>query len=384
MADMKVIPFMAHRKIAAVISGLVLLGCTVSLTLNGLQFGLDFTGGTQLEIGFERPVDLVQVRSTLDQQSLRNYSVVHFGTDVDVLIRMQGALKDIGVQQVADRLQELGIDTRVALDSRGINTDQYAERLLIGAAPGLAENLQQVFPVAQYGSIYSEAADDGGLYVFLKTSIDEIVTREIIAALGQAVQQQAELRRSEFVGPQVGEELRDDGGLGLLFALAVVMVYVAMRFQLKFSIGAVAALAHDVIFVVGVFSLMHFDFDLTVLAAVLAVIGYSLNDTIVVSDRIRENFRKVRKSTPQEIIDISLTQTLGRTLVTSLTTLLVLTALFLVGGELIRGFSTALIIGVIVGTYSSVYVVPNVLLAMNISKEDLMLPEKEGAELEEV
>jgi preprotein translocase subunit SecF len=195
---------------------------------------------------------------------------------------------------------------------------------------------------------------------------------------------EAELRRIEFVGPQVGEELRDDGGLGMLFALAVVMVYVAMRFQFKFSVGAVAALAHDVLIVLGFFSVMKLDFDLTVLAAVLAVIGYSLNDTIVVSDRIRENFRKLRKGSSEEVINVSLTQTLGRTLITSLTTILVLLALFYFGGELIHGFSAALLVGVLVGTYSSIYVAANVLMAMNISKEDLMPPEKEGEEFDEV
>ena len=384
MAETKVIRFMAQRKIAAILSALVLLAAVGSLAVNGLQFGLDFTGGTQVEVGCEQPVELGKVRTTLEQQSIRNTSVVHFGTDVDVLIRMQGSLKEIGVQQLQQGLGQFGPAATIELASRGINSDQYVERLLVRDAPGLADNLAALFPVAKYGTLHSEPAEEGALAVFLKTSLEEIVTGDLIRGLGQATGQQAQLRRSEFVGPQVGEELRDDGGLGLLFALAVVMIYVALRFQFKFSVGAVAALVHDVLVVLGLFSFMHLDFDLTVLAAVLAVIGYSLNDTIVVSDRIRENFRKVRKKGPQDIIDISLTQTLGRTLVTSATTLLVLLALFLVGGELIRGFATALIIGVLVGTYSSVYVVPNVLLLMNISKEDLIVPDKEGAELEEV
>ncbi|WP_096086797.1 protein translocase subunit SecF [Agaribacterium haliotis] len=195
-----------------------------------------------------------------------------------------------------------------------------------------------------------------------------------------------ELLRISYVGPQIGEELTNDGGLGLLFSLAVVMAYVALRFQFKFSVGAVAALIHDVIIVLGVFSIFQLDFDLTVLAAVLAVIGYSLNDTIVVADRIRENFRIVRNKTPREVIDLSLTQTLERTLITSLTTLLVLLALFFVGGEMIHNFALALIVGVVIGTYSSIYVAANVLLAMKISREDLLPPqvEKEGEELEEL
>ncbi|WP_210395873.1 protein translocase subunit SecF [Motiliproteus sediminis] len=200
---------------------------------------------------------------------------------------------------------------------------------------------------------------------------------EVLSALRAGTEAEVSLLRSEFVGAQVGEELREQGGLGMLLALAIVMLYVAFRFQFKFSVGAVVALAHDVFIVLGVFSLLKLDFDLTVLAAILAVIGYSLNDTIVVSDRIRENFRKMRKGDSEEIINESLNQTLGRTLMTSLTTLLVLFALFFFGGEMIHGFATALMIGVLVGTYSSIYVAANVLLVMNISREDLLPPEKE-------
>jgi preprotein translocase subunit SecF len=187
-----------------------------------------------------------------------------------------------------------------------------------------------------------------------------------------------DLRRAEFVGPAVGEELTNQGGLGLLTALGLVMIYVAFRFQLKFAVGAVVALFHDVVITLGIFSVVRWDFDLTVLAALLAVIGYSLNDTIVVSDRIRENFRKIRRGSPESIINTSLNQTLGRTLVTSLTTLLVLFALLFLGGELIRGFAVGLIIGVMVGTYSSIYVASNMLMVLDISKEDLAIPIKEG------
>jgi preprotein translocase subunit SecF len=193
---------------------------------------------------------------------------------------------------------------------------------------------------------------------------------------------EVELRRIEFVGPQVGDELRDQGGLAMLMALGLVMLYVTFRFQLKFSLGSVAALAHDVLITLGFFSILGLEFDLTVLAALLAVIGYSLNDTIVVSDRIRENFRKIRKSDAEQVINVSLTETLGRTLVTSLTTLLVLVALFVFGGEMIHGFATALIVGVMIGTYSSIYVAASTLLWLGISKEDLMVPVKEGAELD--
>ena len=302
--ELKVIDFMGKRKIAALLSLLLLIGSIASLAINGLKFGLDFTGGTQIEVGYQQPANLNQVREQLDASGFEGAVVVHFGAETDVLIRLQ----------------------------RGFD-------------PGLGD--------------------------------------EILAALNRSGEE-VELRRIEFVGPQVGEELRDDGGLGMLFALVVVMAYVAMRFQFKFSIGAVAALAHDVILVLGFFSVMKLDFDLTVLAAVLAVIGYSLNDTIVVSDRIRENFRKLRTETPEEVVNFSLSQTLGRTLITSLTTILVLLALFFFGGEIIHGFSIALLVGVLVGTYSSIYVASNVLLSMNISKEDLMLPVKEGEEFDEV
>jgi preprotein translocase subunit SecF len=193
-----------------------------------------------------------------------------------------------------------------------------------------------------------------------------------------------ELRRIEFVGPQVGDELREQGGLAMLLALGLVMLYIAFRFQFKFAVGAVVALVHDVLIVLGFFSVSGLEFDLTVLAAILAVIGYSLNDTIVVSDRIRENFRKLRRADAREVINISLTETLGRTLVTSLTTLLVLVALALFGGEMIFGFAVALLVGVAIGTYSSIWVASNVLLAMGVSKEDLLIPVKEGVEQDDL
>lgn len=213
----------------------------------------------------------------------------------------------------------------------------------------------------------------------------ENLANEVTAALNVG-EHDVTVKQASFIGPQIGEELRDDGGLGMLFALAVVMAYVALRFQFKFSVGAVVALIHDVIIVIGLFSLFQWDFDLTVLAAILAVIGYSLNDTIVVYDRIRENFRIIREESVQGIINFSLTQTLGRTLMTSGTTIVVLLALFFVGGEMIHNFATALLIGVGVGTYSSIYVASAILLAMKVTQEDLMPPkvEVEGEEFEEL
>lgn len=301
----KVINFMGQRKKAGFFSLLLILLSLGSLTFKGINFGLDFTGGTLVEVGYSEAVPLDSVRTKLSAAGYSGAVVVNFGSDTDVLVRLPQGFSD-----------------------------------------GLGQALIDTLKVDYSGEI--------------------------------------ELRRVEFVGPQVGDELKEQGGLAMLMALGLVMMYVAFRFQFKFSVGAVAALIHDVIITLGVFSAFQLDFDLTVLAAVLAVIGYSLNDTIVVSDRIRENFRLVRKSNPEEIINISLSETLARTIVTSFTTLLVLSALFIFGGELIHGFATALLIGVFVGTYSSIYVAANVLMAMNISREDLIVPPKEGAELDEL
>ncbi len=297
----KIYNFMGLRKIAAGVSILLLLISVGSLAVNGLKLGLDFTGGSLVEVGYEQPVELEGIRSQLKQAGYADAVVQTFGSPTDILIR-------------------LGRDHDPKLGDK------------------------------------------------------------VVAALQDGESQQITLRRNEFVGSQVGEELREQGGLGMLVALAMIMIYVAFRFQFKFSVGAVVALAHDVLIVLGFFSVLQIEFDLTVLAAILAVIGYSLNDTIVVSDRIRENFRKMRKGTSLEIMNTSLSQTLGRTLVTSLTTLLVLIALAVFGGEMIHGFALALLVGVVIGTYSSIYVAANVLMAMGVCKEDLLPPEKEEDE----
>ena len=300
---MKTIPFMKWRWLAVALSGIALLTAVVSLGLKQLNWGLDFTGGTLVEVAYSDSADLVEVRETLAREGYEGAVVVSFGTDRDVLVRLP---------------------------------DGYSD---------------------EQGAV-------------------------MVEKLRGATEMSVELRRIEFVGPQVGEELRDDGGIAMLTALGLVMLYVAFRFQIKFALGAVIALAHDVVFTLGFFSLTGLEFDLTVLAALLAVIGYSLNDTIVVSDRIRENLRKIRRASPSEVIDISLSETLGRTLVTSLTTLLVLAALALFGGEMIFGFAIELLVGVAVGTYSSMYVAATTLLQLGVSKEDVMVPEREGADQE--
>lgn len=294
MRQIKIYNFMGLRRYAVVFSAALLLASAWSLSTQGLVLGLDFSGGTQIEVGYQQSADVGELRQKLETAGFEKPVVVHYGSETDVLIRMQG------------------------------EPDQ-----------SLAERV----------------------YTVLRGDNEQI-----------------ELRRVDYVGPQIGEELRDNGGLGMLIALAIVMLYVAIRFQFKFSVGAVLALIHDVMITLGVFSLARLEFDLTVLAAVLAVVGYSLNDTIVVSDRIRENFRKIRKAAPVEVINESLSQTLWRTINTSLTTMLVLLALFFFGGELIHNFAIALMIGVGIGTYSSIYVAATVMLVMNVDREDLIEP----------
>ena len=299
------IDFMSKRRLAMMISIAVVVVAIISVIARGLNLGIDFTGGTLVEVGYEQAVELNKVRDTLAQAGFGDATVQHFGTPKDVLVRLapQGGEDSA---QLSNRAFEAMVDV------------------------------------------------DAG---------------------------KAELRRVEFVGPQVGDELTEDGGLAMLYALFGILIYVSLRFEYRFALGSVIALIHDVMITIGIFSLFQIPFDLPVLAAILAVIGYSLNDTIVVFDRIRENFRKMRKGSPLEIINSSLNQTLSRTLVTSLTTLLVLVALFVFGGEIIHGFALALIIGVVVGTYSSIYVASTAVLMLGISKADLMPVKKEGAEL---
>ena len=299
------IPFMSYRRFATIGSLVLLIMSIGSLGFKGLNLGLDFSGGTLIEVSYEEAADLVDIRDLMTSNGFDDFQVVNFGSNSDVLIK------------VADKNGN-----------------------------------------SQLGDV---------IYKFLLDADPS-----------------TELKRIEFVGPQIGSELRDQGGLGMLVALGMILLYVAFRFQYKFALGAVAALAHDVVIILGLFSLLSWDFDLTVLAALLAVIGYSLNDTIVVSDRIRENFRGERGFEPDEIVNRSINQTLSRTLITSLTTLLVLFALFFFGGDMIRGFSQALIIGVLVGTYSSIYVVANMLLGLSITQDDLAIPEPEGAEFDDM
>lgn len=382
--EAKIINFMGWRKTAATISIVLLVGSILALAVRGIEFGLDFTGGSQIELGFDQPAELSTIRDVLSDEGLENPVAVFFGSDSEVLIRTQDALSDGVIDQLKEDVAALSSGaTLVEVRNAPSDQVQFSEVLVFSGVDEQTLRNADLFDADYFGN--TRITTDGDqVKVLVQNALDNVYSRYLIRSLEEATGATIELRRSEFVGPQVGAELRDQGGLGMLFALAVVMIYVAIRFQYKFSVGAVAALIHDVIIVLGFFSLLGLDFDLTVLAAVLAVIGYSLNDTIVVFDRIRENFRKMRRGTTNEVINTSLTQTLERTLLTSLTTLLVLVVLFIFGGELISGFATALIVGVVVGTYSSIYVSANTLAAMHLTKEDLMPPQKEGEDQEEV
>ena len=297
------IDFLAWRKLALVVSSIFLVVSIGSLFIKELNWGLDFTGGTLVELSYPNGAEINSIRDSLRSEGFEGAQVANFGSNQEVLIKLPGTISD-----------SLGSEIVSLLKKQNLNED-------------------------------------------------------------------IDLRRIEYVGPQIGSELRDDGGTAMLIALAFMMLYIAFRFQSRFAGAAVIALMHDVIIVVGIFSLLQIDFDLTVLAALLAVIGYSLNDTIVVSDRIRENIRAMDIEDVNKIINTSLNQTLGRTLVTSMTTLLVLFSLYLLGGELIKNFALALIFGVIVGTYSSIYIAANALIMMGLSKEHLKEEEPENSDI---
>lgn len=300
------IDFLNLRKLAIVLSAALIAVSIISLSTRGLNFGIDFTGGTLVEVGYPQSVKLDGIREVLTSSGFANSTVQRFGTTHDVLIRLP-----------------------------------------------LDQNTAHVS-----------------------------LSDQILQALRQH-DKQVELRRVEFVGPQVGDDLREDGGLAMLFALIGILIYVALRFEFRFSIGSVIALIHDVIITVGFFSVTQISFDLNVLAAILAVIGYSLNDTIVVFDRIRENFRKLRKDSVIEIMNLSVNETLSRTIMTALTTLLVLIGLAVLGGEVMFGFAMALIVGILIGTYSSIYVASAAAFMLGVSRADLAVIKKEGADLDQ-
>jgi len=298
--------FIGNRKISLTFSGILMIISIASLAINGLKLGIDFTGGTLIEVGYQKAADLTVLRNTLDEAGFGDATVQNFGTAKDVLIRLK--------------------------PHEGVS------------------------------------------------SVD--LSSKVLEAINKTTAEPAGVRRVEFVGPQVGDDLAEDGFLALLYSTIGILIYVAWRFEWKFSVGAVMATFHDVIVTLGVFSVFGLEFDLTVLAAILALIGYSLNDTIVVYDRIRENFRDLRKTSTEEIMNISINVTLSRTIMTSFTVILVLLSLFFLGGEVIRNFSIALLFGVVFGTYSSIFIASPMALILGVSPEDLMIPVKEGADID--
>jgi preprotein translocase subunit SecF len=300
------INFIGNRNIAMIFSGVLMLISIGSLAVRGLQMGIDFTGGTLIEVGYQKAADLTVLRNTLDTEGFSDATVQNFGTAKDVLIRLK--------------------------PHEGVSSADLSSKVL--------------------------------------------------EAINKTTAEPASVRRVEFVGPQVGDDLAEDGFLALLYSTIGILIYIAWRFEWKFSTGAVIATIHDVIVTLGLFSILGLEFDLTVLAAVLALIGYSLNDTIVVYDRIRENFRLLRNKSTEEIMNISVNVTLSRTIMTSLTVILVLISLFFLGGEVIHNFSIVLLFGVFFGTYSSIFIASPMALLLGISPEDLMIPVKEGAELD--
>ncbi|MDO9049711.1 MAG: protein translocase subunit SecF [Methylobacter sp.] len=302
----KDINFIGNRNIALIFSAVLTLVSIGSLAVRGLQMGIDFTGGTLIEVGYQKTADLTVLRNTLDTEGFSDATVQNFGTTKDVLIRLK--------------------------PQEGVSNVELSSKVL--------------------------------------------------EAINKNTAEPASVRRVEFVGPQVGDDLAEDGFLALLYSTIGILIYIAWRFEWKFSAGAVIATIHDVVVTLGLFSILGLEFDLTVLAAVLALIGYSLNDTIVVYDRIRENFRELRNKSTEEIMNISVNVTLSRTIMTSLTVILVLASLFFLGGEVIHNFSIVLLFGVFFGTYSSIFIASPMALLLGISPEDLMIPVKEGAELD--
>ncbi|MDA1343123.1 MAG: protein translocase subunit SecF [Proteobacteria bacterium] len=300
------INFIGNRKIAMTFSGILMVIAIASLAIRGLQMGIDFTGGTLIEVGYEQTADLTALRKTLGDSGFKNATVQNFGTSKDVLIRL--------------KLEE-------GVSSADLST-------------------------------------------------------KVLEAINKNTSVPAKLRRVEFVGPQVGDDLAQDGFLALLYSTLAILIYISLRFEWKFSVGAIIATFHDAIVTLGLFSVLGLEFDLTVLAAILALIGYSLNDTIVIYDRIRENFRNMRKTSTEDIMNIAINDTLSRTIMISMTVFLVLISLFFLGGEVIHNFSIALLFGVVFGTYSSIFIASPAAMMLGISAEDLIVPVKEGAELD--
>lgn len=380
--EMKIINFMGIRKYTSGFSIVLTIAAIAAIAINGFKFGLDFTGGTQIEMLLDKPADIPTIRHALEEEHLRSPIAVIFGSENDVMIRTQDMMKDKGRDQIAAEIAKLGNGAAIKnIAGAPRNLEGFAESIVIENVTEAQLTQANIFPSERFGKV-SYTTKDNTVIVAVGNSLDYVYSAYLKSKIEAATQSKIEIRSSEQLGSQVGGELRDKGGLGILCAFAMVFLYVAVQFQWKFSVGAIVSLVHDTIVTLGCFALFQWDFDLTVLAALLALIGYSINDTIVVFDRIRENFRKLRKMDSLDIVNISMTQTLGRSIMTSMTVFLVMIVLFLFGGELLAGFSKAMLVGVVIGTYSSIYIAANTAVAMGISKEDLMPTVKEGEEVD--
>lgn len=379
--EMKIIDFMGIRKYTSGFSIVITIVAIVAMAVNGFKLGLDFTGGTQLEILLDRPANTSQIHAALEEEHLRSPAAVIFGSEYNVMIRTQDIMGDKGREQIATEITtKLGNNAALTAVDRPTREEiGFSESLTISNATPEQITQANIFTEERFGKI-NITAKGTDTNVTIEKSLDSTYTKYLLDKLETVTGAKIKILSSESVGSQVGEELFNQGGLGILCAFLLVFIYVAVQFQWKFSVGAIVSLVHDTIVTLGCFALFQWDFDLTVLAAILALIGYSINDTIVIFDRIRENFRKMRKMDAITIVNISMTQTLGRSIMTSLTVFLVMIVLFVFGGELLAGFSKAMLVGVVIGTYSSIYIAVNTAVALGISKEDLMPAVKEGAE----
>lgn len=378
--ELKVINFMGIRKYTSGFSIILTILAVASIAIQGFKLGLDFTGGTQLEVQFDRPADLSVIRDVLEEENLHSPVAVTFGSDSDVMIRTQDQMSSKGREHIGAEVAKLGNGAALQEVARPTREqDGFVDVLVLANVTPEQVTQSNIFDAKRFGRTIIEQKDNLTT-VAVEKGLELVYSQYLLERLQTTTGASIKLRSSESVGPQIGDELRDSGGLGMLCAFALVFLYVAVQFQWKFSVGALVGLIHVTIVTLACFTFFQWDFDLNVLAAIIALIGYSINDTIVIFDRIRENFRKLRVMDPLDVVNISMTQTLGRSIMTHVTVFLVMAVLYVFGGELLAGFSKAMMIGVVFGCYSSIYIAANATVAMGISKEDLMPRPKEGEE----
>lgn len=377
--ELKTINFMGIRKYTSGFSIILTIVAVFSIGFHGFNFGLDFTGGTQLELLLNKPADIPKIHKVLEEEHLRSPVAVVFGETNDIMIRTQDELKAKGRDQIAAEVARLGNGAELkSVGNPPRDVEGYAETIVIANATQDQLTASNIFNAERFGKVIYNTEKDNTVSVIVANPLSAIYSNHLKTKIEEATDSKIKILSSETVGSQVGSELMNNGGLGIICAFALVFLYVAIQFQWKFSVGAIVSLVHVTLVTLGCFSFFQWDFDLTVLAAIIALIGYSINDTIVIFDRIRENFRKLRKTDPIEIVNISMTQTLGRSIMTHVTVFLVMTVLYFFGGEILAGFSKAMMIGVVFGTYSSIYIAANATVALGIGKEDLMPRPKEG------